>query len=619
MFVRQTTTSNSASGESYFTYRLVASERVGKQVRQRTKLNLGRHFTLPKSEWPLLCRRLESLLSGQHELFQEPVSATVETLAQRYYAQLVVRSAEAPLAASVPSAQATSTPGGDPPLAGEYQEVDVASLELVRPRSVGVEHVGLAMLTRLGVPEILATAGLNGLQRCCALGSIIGRLAGEVSELATWRWLQERSALGELLELDFEGVALSQLYRVSDLLVRHQEQIEQQLFTRLTDLFSLPTTVTLYDLTNTFFEGELTGNAKATPGHSKEKRSDCPLVTLGLVLDGSGFIRRSRTFAGNVAEAGTLEGMLAGLNAPKKATVIMDRGIATTDNVAWLIEHGYRYLVVSRERERRFDETLPVAETTTASGEVLRLQRVLSPDGAEVRLYCASDARAEKERGIADRFLARFEEGLAVIAAALHKPRGEKRLTQVWEKIGRLKQRSHGMGQHYIITVTPDEGGTKAVGLTWERTPIAGTLVTHPGVYCLRTNELTWDEATLWQTYTMLTDLEAVFRCLKSELGLRPVYHHKEARSDGHLLITVLAYQVIQAIRRQLREQGQTISWTGLQEILSVQQRVTATFRQRDGRTLHIRKATVAEPKLREIYDVLGVTASPGGTKKMIL
>jgi len=551
MYIRQTKTSNSATGEAYFTFRLVASVRVGSRVRQVTKLNLGRHFSLPKAQWPVLCARLEALLSGQCELLPVPVPPATEAMAQRYYAQLVARNSAAVSAKNIVISDSSST-GAAP----DYQEVDVLSLELVQPRSVGVEHAGLQALTKLGLPEILERVGLNGIQRSCALGSIIGRLAAPGSELATWRWLRERSALGELLEVDFEGVALSQLYRVSDLLMRHQEQIEQQLFDRLTDLFSLTTTVTLYDLTNTFFEGNLATNAKAAEGHSKEKRYDCPLVTLGLVLDGSGFVRRSRTFAGNVGEAGTLEGMLAGLNAPKDATVIMDRGIATEDNVAWLIAHGYRYLVVSRERDRQFEEGLPVLETTTAGEEVIRLQRVLSP--------------------------------------------------------------SHGMGQHYAITLTPDESGAKAVALTWEKTPVAGTLVTHPGVYCLRTNEVSWDEATLWKTYTMLTDLEAVFRCLKSELGLRPIYHHKEERADGHLFITVLAYQAIQVMRKQLKEKGLTTSWTGLREILSVQQRVTATFQQRDGRTLHVRKATVAEPKLRQIYDGLGIVASPGGVKKMI-
>ena len=116
-----------------------------------------------------------------------------------------------------------------------------------------------------------------------------------------------------------------------------------------------------------------------------------------------------------------------------------------------------------------------------------------------------------------------------------------------------------------------------------------------------------------------MRDLEAVFRGLKSELGLRPVFHHKEERTEGHLFITVLAYQLVQTIRRKLEAAGETISWSRLREILSVQQRVTVTFRQRDGRTLHVRKATAAEPALRKIYDALGIDAAPGGVRKLIV
>ena len=134
------------------------------------------------------------------------------------------------------------------------------------------------------------------------MGSIIGRMACPGSELSTWRWLQSRSAFGELVDVDFEGIPLMRLYRASDHLVRNREKIENALFKRINDLFSLPATVTLYDLTNTYFEGDAASNKKAQHGHSKEKRSDCPLVTLGLILDGSGFVRRSRMFAGNVSE-----------------------------------------------------------------------------------------------------------------------------------------------------------------------------------------------------------------------------------------------------------------------------------------------------------------------------
>jgi len=600
MYIRQTKTSNATSGEAYFTFRLVASKRIGGKVRQQTLLNLGRTFSLPREQWPVLCSRIELILSGQMSL--APISKAIETLAQRYAARLVADST--PVVA--PGDKATAV----------YHEVDVDSLELVRPRSIGVEHAGLAALGWLELPRILEQAGLNGKQQAAVIGNVIGRMAAPASELATWGWLRERSGLGELLDVDFEAMPLMSLYRASDLLVKHRQPIEAALFSRINDLFSLPTTVTLFDLTNTYFEGEMAGNRKAKRGHSKEKRSDCPLVTLGLVLDGSGFVRRSRMFDGNVAEASTQEEMLQGLDAPTGALVIMDRGIATEANINWLIEHHYRYLVVSRERTRQFDAAQSV-DVTTASDQTVHLQRVISDDGSEVRLYCHSEARQEKETAMTDRFSQTFEAGMAKLAAGLLKPRGEKNRDKLLQRIGRLQEKSHGIGRHYRIELTPPEGPL-VTGITWTKEPIEGTQLTHPGVYCLRTNELYWDAATLWQTYTQLTDLEAVFRNLKSELGLRPVYHHKEDRADGHLFITVLAYQAVQVLRRKLKLQNINDSWLSLREIFSGQQRVTATFTQKDGRTLHVRKTTVAEPKLRNLYDALSLSASPVGTRKLV-
>ena len=175
------------------------------------------------------------------------------------------------------------------------------------------------------------------------------------------------------------------------------------------------------------------------------------------------------------------------------------------------------------------------------------------------------------------------------------------------------------MGQHYQIEIIPDESGKQAKIITWEQKPVDGSLMTHPGVYCLRSNEIGWDEEKLWRTYIMLTDLESVFRSLKSELGMRPVFHQKEERSDGHLFITVLAYQFVQIIRRNLRAKGICDSWSSLRKTLIGQSRVTATFNRLDGRTLHVRKATQAEPEQLKIYQALGVNTRPGGVKKMIV
>ena len=621
MFIRKTTTRTRSENDSYFTFRLVASERTGDQVRQITLLNLGRHFDLPQSDWPRLCARIEALLAGQPDMLAEP--ETIEVLAQRFAARLIAarpgpgEPAAAPTPAAPEPVQPIPSAASITP-APIYAEVDVASLQLTRPRAVGVEAVGLAAMDWLGIDRILSELGLNGVQRDAAAGLLVGRMAAPGSEIATWRWLRECSALGELLNADFEAMPPIRLYRTSDLLVRHRDKIEAALFTNIQDLFGLPVTVTLYDLTNTYFEGAAAGNAKAARGRSKEKRSDCPLVTLGLVLDSSGFVRRSKMFAGNAAEAGTLQDMLKGLAAPDGCLVIMDAGIATAANVAWLKEQKYRCLVVSRERARQFDPGQAV-DTLTASNETVRLQRVLSEDGTEVRLHCHSEGRETKETAISARFMTRFETGLEKLAAGLVKPRAQNKLADVQQRIGRLKGHSRGASQHYEIIVTPDEAGERAASITWTKAPVEGSMMTHPGVYCLRSNETAWDAQTLWHTYTMLTDLEAVFRGLKSELGMRPIYHHKEERTEGHLFITVLAYQLVQAIRRKLAASGETMSWTRLREILSVQRRVTATFQQRDGHTMHVRKATVAEPALRRIYDALGIDASPGGVQRLIV
>ena len=338
---------------------------------------------------------------------------------------------------------------------------------------------------------------------------------------------------------------------------------------------------------------------------------------LGLVLDGSGFVRRSKTFAGNVSEGATLEVMLAGLGALPGAMVIMDAGIAAEDNLAWLAEHGYRYLVVRRGGVRQFDGAQAVA-IETAGGEALRLQKITREDGKEVLLYCHSEGREAKETAMVARFTQAFEAGLKKIADGLNKPRAEKRHDKLLERIGRLKEKSRGASQHYTVTLVADETGKIATALSWKKTLVGGTMATHPGVYCLRSNELTWDAERLWRTYTMLTDLESVFRSLKSELGLRPVFHQKENRSDGHLFITVLAYQCVQVLRTQLKAAGINDSWATLRKALSVQRRVTASLRRKDGRTLHVRKSTGAEPALMKIYQALNINPAPGGTKKLI-
>ena len=230
---------------------------------------------------------------------------------------------------------------------------------------------------------------------------------------------------------------------------------------------------------------------------------------------------------------------------------------------------------------------------------------------------------ANKERAIVERFATRFEQALTTLSDGLSRPRTEKRAGKIRERIGRLKAKSRGIAQHYHIDIDTDidtdPTGERATAVRFTRQPVEGSMMTHPGVYCLRSNQTDWNEETLWRTYVTLTDIEAVFRSLKSELGLRPIFHHKPIRAEGHLFITVIAYQLVQVIRRRLRQTGETASWDTLRRILEGHQRITATFRRADGRTLHVRKATRAEPPQQAIYDALALDPEPGGIRKTIV
>jgi transposase len=239
---------------------------------------------------------------------------------------------------------------------------------------------------------------------------------------------------------------------------------------------------------------------------------------------------------------------------------------------------------------------------------------VSNAETGEVELYCHSSQREKKEQGIAELFAKRFESALEKLAEGLHRKGTVKRYDKVLERLGRLREKYARAAQYYDVTVEHEQ--SMATAITWQRIkPIAETF---PGVYCLRTNETDWDESTLWRTYTMLTDLEAVFRSLKSELGLRPVFHRKTDRVSAHLFISVLAYHLVHTIRFQLKGAGIHLSWEGIRRELAGQDRVTVTLKRADGKTIHIRKATRTEPRQQVIYDALGISDRPGRIEKTI-
>ena len=635
MYIRRTTIKSRQTGGTYFTHRLVESVRTLKRVQQRTLLNLGKDFPYAQADWPALAHRIEQILIGQGNLF--PLDTVLEKAAQHYAARLIL---------------AQSNPGAEEPadeeavvgdqLLQDLQTVDLNSLETLRPRSVGVEHTALTVLEQLGMPDKLRQLGLTAPQLNAAVGLVIARMATPGSELSTHNWLQEHSGLGELLGWDFARTSLTQLYQVTDLLLKHKEVMEKFLFEQEQKMFELEETITLYDLTNTYFEGEGAENELAKHGRSKEKRSDCPLVTLGLLLDGSGFPKKSKVFAGNASEPATLAEMIARLEddtqgrpcveekksfqasdmvqltLKTKPTIVMDAGLATEANLLWLTEQGYHYVVVSRKRHRQFSEEDSVIIKDEEQGSV-KVQRVANESTKEVELYCHSERREKKDEAILDRFSQRYEAGLERLKAGLDKKTGCRDHGKIMERLGRLKERYARAAQHYTVDVTVDPSGKKVTAIQWQLREAPKPTVAHPGVYCLRTNQMKWDEKTIWHTYTMLTDLESVFRSLKSELGFRPVFHQKKERVESHLFITVLAYHVVHGIRYQLKVKDINDSWNSLRKKLAGQTRITVTMNHQNGQQIHIRKSTRPEPAQQAIYDALRIPYLPGNVEKTIV
>ena len=245
----------------------------------------------------------------------------------------------------------------------------------------------------------------------------------------------------------------------------------------------------------------------------------------------------------------------------------------------------------------------------------MRIER----DDGEIELYCQSANREAKERAINERSWSRFEQQLQYLADGLHKPRRLKSAKAVCEKIGRLRQKYSRVAKDYKITTEQDESGNKVIALHYRQIERVEDPDAHPGVYCLRSDQSTWDEAQLWHTYTMLTDLEAVFRSLKSELGMRPVYHWKTHRVEGHIFITLLAYNLVHQIRLTLKSRGIDDSWETIRTTLSTQMRMTVSVRGEQAEQIHIRKSNYPNASQQVLLRALELSFNPGKTQKTIV
>jgi len=600
MYVRKTT--KHSKHKTYINYVMVESVSTPKGPRQKTVCSLGDLRPRPRGEWLKLVHKVEEALAGQEDLFQDhddEVSDIVEKIRKRRGRKLA-----------------------------EDEEVvgvlaDQVSTE--EHREAGAVHVGYQFWGRLGFDNVLAGAGLEQRTRKLTCAMVMNRLVHPCSEHAMAKWL-DSSAVGDILGLNLVGVGEDRLYRNMDKLYPSRGVIEGASAKRAKELFGLQGAVLLYDLTSTYFEGQALNNPKAKRGYSRDKRPDCKQIVVGLVLDEEGFPLAHEVFEGNVQDRQTLGRMLdvlderVGLRAGQ--TVVVDRGMAHEENIEEIRSRGLRYLVATRQSER--DQWL--GEFTEQEG-FAAVERTPSPNNpyqrksevrvqmrrveGETHVLCWGEQRVEKDRAIRQKQQKRLEADLVKLQRRIESGRLVKE-QKISEAIGRLRERYSRVARYYGMSYEVGRG------LVWEiDKEKLERMERLDGTYLLKTDrqDLTAEEA--WRTYMLLTRAENAFRSMKSPLAERPIFHQIQRRTETHVFLCVMAYHLLVAIEKTLRDRGLYTSWATVRETLKDHNICTVVMPTTSGAVLRIRKSSTPEPKHKELYNLLGISPEIITPKKM--
>jgi len=607
MYIREYVTTNKKTKTKYVTHRLVESFRVSEGsksfVKQRIIMHLGT-LELPKSLWSKLSKVLEARLAGQASLFEQdgPVSKVADQAMEHF--QFVQQ-----------KEKETSIRHSE----REMLTIDTQSVNTSTFRSLGPELVAHTFWQRLGFDELLEQCGMNVTDQALAKAIILGRLIKPASEHSTWKWLRNQTALVELLPADLINIGKDPLYEIGDRLLLHKKALEKGLREREAELFPQERALFLYDLTNTYFEGSAKKNKIAHRGNSKEKRTDCPLVVLALVVDSLGMPIFSQIYKGNQSEPETLESILERLYSAEETlfketlpTIVMDRGIATKDNIALLKEKDYPYVVVERRAVEK--DYLKEFETAKDTFEIMRhgsdpegevyIKKVETETGC--RVLCLSEGRERKEKAMDSLKEERFLQALGALKGSI----GRKNIllaTKVAERIGRIRERYPSISGHYEISLELDNERKKVVNLSWSKKASRERRSTLTGCYVIETSHREFNAKEIWELYTTLVRVEDAFRDLKTDLGLRPVHHQLEERTEAHLFISVLAYHLLISIERELRRQEDHRRWATIRDELSTHQRTTVIMTDADEQIHHFRVSGIPELEHTQIYKLLKI------------
>jgi transposase len=589
------------------------------QPRHRVVISLG-DAALAKADWQPVAAAVSARLYGQQELALDGLCASaagwVDSIARR-----VVREGRwLALRAVVVSPRAESLDG-----------VLVDEITHTQHALLGPVWLAKHAWEALAFPAALAKLGFNPRQQALAAALVINRLAGPLSEHALAGWLPT-TALPELLGESILKGDTNRFYYVSDALLRRQTELERHWRGQQARHFAYGRTILLYDLTNTHFEGEALGNPKARRGRNKQGRDDCPQVVLGVVYDEQGFEMAHRTFAGNQSDGKSLVEMVAALQAaagypegqelvpPPGVMVIVDAGVATAKNLKLLAEANFHYLVNDTRRGRRkwrgeFAQEDQFERLAGREGKSEVKVRGLATKAGQQVVLCKSQGRRQKELAMRSRAEEKFLAALGKLHTRLEKGQLKDEV-KAQRALGRVLERSARVGRFYQVELKapPD----LRAGLTWQRKDaVYGQDEELLGCYVLRSDRSDLGAARLWELYVLLARAEDGFRALKGDLGLRPNHHQLEPRVDGHIFITLMAYQLLRFITYTLEQQGDARDWPTVRRVLATHGYATVTVPTRSGTVVHLRRPGAPESSQQEIYAKFGMDWKKLPTKRI--
>lgn len=439
-------------------YRLVESYRNAEGgVCHRTILNIG---FIDDDYTPEQLNQVARILNCRYEqkqLLFEPTDKAVIELAETLW-QRIVKDKRLDLTLHSPTSR----------------QIDADTIRHSNVREIGSEWICHQTLEELGITKVLAEAGFSEEQIQLAATQIVSRAVYPASELKTASWIKENSAVSELTGYDCQKITKDKLYESALRLYSVKDQLEQHLSHKTNELFDISDKIVLYDLTNTYFEGQYSSSNLAKYGRSKEKRNDAKLVVLALVVNIYGFIKYSAIHQGNMADCSNLSLMIDKLSRCTNAqnpVVVMDAGIATEENLKMIRTKGYHYLCVSRSKLKDYQAVsgrLTVLLETKSKRQV-RLKAVSNNTSTDYYLEVASEDKYETANSMRRQFEERFEMELQKIAQSLERKGGTKKTAKVHERIGRVRERYPSVQYYYDIEVTLSEDNSTVKAMSWSK------------------------------------------------------------------------------------------------------------------------------------------------------